>query len=105
MAVPQGLARYRQEGNVWTGQGHATTLCYLERRNYAIALALYRAAETTATRALRERAEQRRIRPLIVRSDTLERIGRGDRFATEAVVSAHLPLVLADAGLTPDTGT
>jgi hypothetical protein len=46
-------------------------LCYLERRNHAIALALYRAAETTATRALRERAEQRRIRPLIVQRERL----------------------------------
>src|SRR5664280_1042293 len=101
MAVPQGLARYRQEGNVWTGQGHATTqrpvdsevcrrlgmgahrdgrLCYLERRNHAIALALYRAAETTATRALRERAGRPLVRLVLVRSGHVALNRRGTCF-------------------------
>src|SRR5664280_3493067 len=49
-------------------------LCYLERRNHAIALALYRAAETTATRALRERAGRPLVRLVLVRSERRRRL-------------------------------
>jgi len=76
-------------------------LCYLERRNHAIALALYRAAETTATCALRERAGRPLVRLVLVRCER----ERGPRLERSLVrESGSAGSVVPPAGWSPEGG-